>query len=180
MRIMSVHDLPAADAIYHQVCSVNFRTGKCIPHTFLEETPTKQQKYLGRPKRKQSSSGRPTNDDQYLAFLKVAEFFREDDDEQTTVTDLVDKMSDFLCESNKTAYSEKYMRSKLVEFFGNSIIITTINNNKNIVTLRHTAESILVKFHEGHSDDPDLKKQRIIKTAAKLILEDIKTVETSN
>lgn len=30
-RIKSVHDLPAGDAVYHQICSSNFRTGKDIP-----------------------------------------------------------------------------------------------------------------------------------------------------
>ena len=29
-RIESVHDLPAADVVYHQICSNNFRTGKSI------------------------------------------------------------------------------------------------------------------------------------------------------
>ena len=33
-RISSVHDLPAADAMYHQICSSNFRTGKSIPLVF--------------------------------------------------------------------------------------------------------------------------------------------------
>ena len=30
-RILHFHDLPAADAIYHQACSVNFRTKKQVP-----------------------------------------------------------------------------------------------------------------------------------------------------
>ena len=30
-RIGSVHDIPAADAMYHQICNSNFRTGKSIP-----------------------------------------------------------------------------------------------------------------------------------------------------
>ncbi len=30
-RILHVHDLHAADAVYHQTCSVNFRTGKQKP-----------------------------------------------------------------------------------------------------------------------------------------------------
>ena len=37
-----------------------------------------------------------------------------------------------------------------------------------------------MKFHETHTDDPDHEKQHIIKTAAKLILADIKAVDTSN
>jgi hypothetical protein len=33
-RIECVHDLHAADTVYHQTCSINFRTGKDIPHKF--------------------------------------------------------------------------------------------------------------------------------------------------
>ena len=36
-RILHVHDLPAADAIYHQACSVNFWTKKQIPMQFASE-----------------------------------------------------------------------------------------------------------------------------------------------
>ena len=40
-RVVSVHDFPAADAMYHHVCSVNFHTGKHIPQTFMpcNDTP---------------------------------------------------------------------------------------------------------------------------------------------
>ena len=34
-RILPASDLHAADALYHQKCSVNFRTGRQIPHCFL-------------------------------------------------------------------------------------------------------------------------------------------------
>lgn len=173
-RIISVLDLPAADAVYHQTCSVNFRTGKCVPQSFSGEPPSKK----GRP-RKKSSAGRQADDDQHQAFIRVAEWFRENEDEQTTITDLVDKMAEFLS-SNKDAYSEKYMRTKLVDFFGQDIIITTVNNKQNVATFRHTAENILLKFHKGHSDDPDIEKNRIIETAAKLLREDIRIIDTSH
>ena len=34
-RISSVHDLLAADALYLQICSSNFQTGKSIPLVFM-------------------------------------------------------------------------------------------------------------------------------------------------
>ncbi|KAG1686575.1 putative RNA-directed DNA polymerase from transposon BS [Nymphon striatum] len=34
-RILFAHDLPAADSVYHQLCNVNFRTGKQLPHQFM-------------------------------------------------------------------------------------------------------------------------------------------------
>ena len=48
-RIMHIHDLPAADAMYHQTCSVNFRTGKQFPKVFVIEEPDRKKKRLGRP-----------------------------------------------------------------------------------------------------------------------------------
>ena len=37
-RIDSVNDLHASDRVYHQCCSVNFRTGKQIPKRYLYKT----------------------------------------------------------------------------------------------------------------------------------------------
>ena len=39
-RILHVHDLPAADAIYHQACSMNLRTKKQIPMQLPSEQKT--------------------------------------------------------------------------------------------------------------------------------------------
>ena len=36
-RLAYVNDLHAADAVYHQVCSINFRTGKQVPECFHDE-----------------------------------------------------------------------------------------------------------------------------------------------
>ena len=55
-------------------------------------------------------------------------------------------MDEYLEGCDEEAYSEKYMRRKLIEHFGSSIIITTINCKTTVVTMRHTAESILVNF----------------------------------
>ena len=48
-KILCVHDLHAADAVYHKVCSVNFCTLKQIPvaHEHGANRPTKVK--LGRP-----------------------------------------------------------------------------------------------------------------------------------
>lgn len=53
-RIESVNDLHAADAVYHQSCSVNFRTKKAKPQTVLAE-----------PERI-SKKGRPNTTDEYF------------------------------------------------------------------------------------------------------------------
>jgi hypothetical protein len=45
-RIEYAQDLHAADAVYHSVCSANFRTGKQIPKQFLTDVIALQNKRL--------------------------------------------------------------------------------------------------------------------------------------
>ena len=47
-RIEFAQDLHAADVIYHQVCSINFRTGKQVPSTF-QATSEEKKRRIGRP-----------------------------------------------------------------------------------------------------------------------------------
>ena len=72
------------------------------------------------------------------------------------------------------------MKARLKEYFGDQIIITDINEKSNVVTLRSTAECVLQEFHYRQEDDPDMEKILLIKKAAKLIRNDIKSVGTSN
>ncbi len=176
-RILSVHDLPAADAVYHQPCSVNFRTGKNIPKKFLMPILRND---TDQPARKKIKSGRPTDKGKFDAFLQVAEHLAQNDDEQVTVNDLIEKMSEYLEGSDISAYSHPTMKSKLEEHFGNDIIITEINGKQNVVTFRSTAESVLQKFHYRQKENPEQEKKNIIEAAAKLIRNDIKCVETLN
>ena len=62
-----MHDLHAIDAVYHQTCSVNFRTKKQMPMS---------QCILGDSKR--PKLGRPQND---MGAEEIAGYL-EDDDEQ--------------------------------------------------------------------------------------------------
>ena len=90
-RIQSVHDLPAADAIYHHSCSTNFRTKMNIPGSFISDQPEK----------KKMKTGRPVDQNLNQAFLKVVQYVEENDDEQVTISDLTEKMQGFLEESGR-------------------------------------------------------------------------------
>mgnify|MGYP000473512538 FL=1 len=51
-RLSQVLDLPAAEAVYHQACSVNFQTGKIVPKAFDTSeqcSSAKEMKSPGRP-----------------------------------------------------------------------------------------------------------------------------------
>ena len=70
VQILSVHDVQLMQ-FTSQTCSVNFRTGKCMPHTFSDKNLTKKE-YTKRPRKKNSISGRPTDDDRCVVCLNVA------------------------------------------------------------------------------------------------------------
>ena len=168
-RIMHIHDLPPADAMYHQTCIVNFRTGKQIPKVFVTEEPAHKKKRLGRPQ----------DEEKIDAFLRVAKFLQDNDDEQITVNDLNDLMNDFMADSESTAYGHTHMKSRLKEHFGDQILITEINGKSNVVTFRSTPETIVQEFHARPKAHPEEEKKHIIKAAAKLIKNDFNMVEPS-
>ncbi|WAR21606.1 hypothetical protein MAR_015580 [Mya arenaria] len=81
---------------------------------------------------------------------------------------------------NFQAYGYTYMKSILKEHFGNRIIQIEINGKTNVLIFRSTAKAILNDFHANRKADPETEKKRIIETAAKLIKDDINSVETSH
>ena len=73
------------------------------------------------------------------------------------------------------------MCSKLKEHFGDRLVIKHINGKSNVVTFRNTAAAILQDFY-NNQQNPDLssEKIRLVQTASKLIMSDIKLVESEN
>jgi hypothetical protein len=170
-KIECVHDLHAADAVYHQACSVNFRTGRQIPqqHKGSDEIIPKRIKL-----------GRPQDTTQAHAFMKVITFLKENDEEQTTIGDLIAKMTEYLGDSDTKPFGFTHMKEQIKKQFGNNIMITEISGMANIVTFRSTASTILQDFHKHPQNETcDEEKNRIIQTAAKLIKNDIKSLHQS-
>ncbi|VDH88715.1 protection of telomeres protein 1 [Mytilus galloprovincialis] len=81
-RLECVGDLHAADALYHQTCSVNFRTSKKIPKAFSPDSKGKENNYQGRP----AAYGEQ--------FLKIVDYLKQHEDEQITIAELVNKMNE--------------------------------------------------------------------------------------
>ena len=77
-RLEFARDLHAVDALYHQSCSVSFRTMKMVPQAFSPKSDKQT---------KSEARGRPSNMNK--AFLKDAEYLQDNDDEQITILDLV-------------------------------------------------------------------------------------------
>lgn len=129
-----------------------------------EDIAQKEQK-VRRPS-KCKCGGRPSLDKQTEALLKATQYLVDNDDEQTTVDDLIVNMSEFLEGSGAGPYSHKNMKRKLKEHFGDDVLITIINRKENVATLRCTVENILLEFHGNQSGD---ERQIFIEAASKLI-----------
>ena len=79
-RVEYITDLTAVGALYHQECSINFRTKRKVPLCFSMQDS------------KRSRAGRPLDEEKVTGFLKVAQYLKENDGEQLTINDLIMKM----------------------------------------------------------------------------------------
>jgi len=157
-------DLHAFDCVYHPQCSTYFRQGHDMPVQFRTE-----------PRRKPKQVGRPKNEDRLKAFLKVCDYFEENDDEQMTISDLVRKMGEYLLDEGSIPYGSQYLKQKLKERYGDSIYIAEGEGLEDVVTMRVKASKILrTYFKSAKGDDAESQKRAIIATAAKLLKCDIK------
>ena len=161
-RLEYAQDLPAVEARYHQSCSTNFRSGCNIPvqyQIFSEMTKNKK--------------GRPLLINSESAFLEVIKYFESNPGEQVTVNELLDKMSD-RCEQ---PYSFSYMKKRILDHFGGSVVISELDGKRNVITFKNKADAILHSFYQrNNKQDSESEKMAVIKTAATLILSDIKSI----
>ena len=163
-RIEGVNDLPAAEARYHQSCNSNFRTFKNIP-----------EKYRSTSEIGKKGRGRPCNTTSIKAFLDTMQYFESHENEQLSVVDLVNIMSE---RCGNDSYSSVYMKKKMLEYFGDNIIIAEVNGKQDVVTFKSEAHAILHAFYKrSKSDECKSEKEAIITTAARFILNDIKSMD---
>ena len=158
-------DLHAADCLYHHSCSVNFRYGFNVPLQY------------GRvPEAKRRKSGRPKDEEQDQAFLKMCSHLEQNDEEQLTISDLRSKMKEFLANDDCLPYGSQYLKTQLQKRYGESIYIAEGQGLHGIVTMREKTSEILRSHYlkTRHGDDEESQKREIIKTAARLIKSDIK------
>ena len=123
----------AADAVYHQQCNINFRTGRNIPLAF--QPPGSESK---------NKKGRPEDEDRHAAFSEVVSYLKENDDEIITLGDLCQKMREFL--GGDEPYSKEHMKNKLMKTLNEDIVITNIRGKDSVVSIRVTAENFLDQF----------------------------------
>ena len=160
-------DLPAAEAVYHQACSVNFRTGKNVPKAFETSEQCSSAKEMKSP-------GRPEATEQANAFKQNIETIETCEDATLTVNDLVLQMADVVGDQ---CYSKKHMKKKIIDYFGDYVIVSSIDGKHDIISLRQNTSSSVHEFYENSRGITDgEKKQQIIDMAAKLIKGDINSL----
>ena len=171
-RLGLVHDLHAADAMYHRQCYRNFQANLKIPLACASEEQVA----------KRSKAGRPKDETANKAFESVVKYLTENEEEMLTIGELVSYMETLLEGSSASAYGNQYMKKKLQETFKDEIIFTEIIGRPNVVTFQKKAKHVLQEFHEASKNGADEEKEKdlMIQAAAKMIKEDIKLVKTDH
>ena len=174
-RIEYSQDLFASDAVYHQSCSVNFRTFREIPEYIMKTILEPEFEQPSKKRRK----GRPVEYDREIAFEQVIQHLKENDEEQITISDLTDMMNNYLRFSDHDAFTVPYMKQKLAEHFKEELVIASFQGKEDVVTLKRAASSILYDFYsEPRSTEPESDKQKVVLAAAQLLRSDIKSLNT--
>ena len=156
-------ELHAADSLYHHCCDVNFRTGRDLPI-----------QYRADPGGKRKKAGRPKHTDQERAFQKMCHYF-EENDEDSQLPILLTKMEEYFEDS--VPYGKQYLKSKLLEHYGDSLFLAESCGQQDIMTFREKTSLILRDyFNMPNKNDNEAHKRAIIEAAAKLIKSEIKTI----
>ncbi|XP_076040412.1 glutamate--cysteine ligase isoform X1 [Oratosquilla oratoria] len=147
-RICNVVDLVAAEARYHSACMKKFY------QTFSGMK-------CGRPKSSTISEA-----------MSHAFNYLEENREECQFT-----FSEIFSEYEGELPTDKTIKSELIERYGHDIIVSVNKNRKPVICFRDTGNKILTDaWYENHrSHDEKEERLRIVKTAARIIAEDIRS-----
>ncbi|CAK8697783.1 unnamed protein product [Clavelina lepadiformis] len=148
-RLLSAHDLVAAEARYHVPCRTRF------------ENPAQY-----------STPGRPTSTEKMTLFNAACKKM-EDDMDLYTVAEFHSMMQ----ELGDDVYSLKMTQIKIIEKYGNSLRFVERNGKSKIILLDRVSGIIGEKWYEERDSNVSQETERIVKTAAKLIKDAIKNHE---
>ena len=142
-RLSTCCDLVAVEAVYHRKCHTGF---------FAFST---------------NKVGRPVDVGKDEAFQQLCSWLEDADHELLTLSELNEKAKSIT--GNSEIYSEKWLKVKLIEHYGEHIVFAEVDGRKNVICFRKMASYIISKeWHNRHRDQEDDGEQ-IIVTAARLI-----------
>ena len=76
-------------------------------------------------------------------------------------------------------YHERYLKESLLKYYGDAIFISNQERRKDVVCFRSSTASILRDYQNMKTEDIEENKRAIIKTAASLIINDVKCLNFS-
>ena len=110
------------------------------------------------------TAGRPKRSEKHYHFEQLCEWM-----EQEPIEELHKKMIE-MAQSNNV-YSTKWLKAKLTEKYKNHVFFAEMQGRSDIVCFRDFTYFIVNKaWYKKREDDPNKESERIISTAAKLIL----------
>ena len=156
-RSLDCHDFVVAEARYHKLCYERFYSGKAKGDNF-------------------SSPGRPIDHECLNYFNLVCEWL-ESEGEIYSLAEIHQKMSD-IAGSAEYISSQKWLKNKLQQKYKEHIFFVEALGKSNVVCFRNMADFVVNdKWYSGRKENIDEESERIITTAAKLVLDGIRSSE---
>ena len=155
-RVTNCNDLVAVEARYHISCT--------------------DERYLGKHGTFKSPSSRPTDSDCLENFELVCECL-EAEGELCSLSEVHDKMTEIAkLNESENVYSQKWLKTKLQQKYKEHIFFAEVNAKSNVICFREMANYLVTDaWYNARKENPTEEAERIIETAAKLILNDIRS-----
>ena len=164
-RLEGVHDLHAADAVYHRNCHSRF----------VQNLP----RHKAEVKR-----GRPVQVDCMEAFNKLCKKLEmEGENELYTVRELQDMMlnmcnSDSDLTQDEKIYSRTYFRELLMQRYQDSVYFASYPGREDVVGFRNMCNFIIrTKFISEQGESDETPAEKLVSQAAAMILAEIRETE---
>lgn len=150
LRVGNVSDLVAAEGRYHGACGKQF---------------------FKRISTQQSSKGRPKNVEVTAAFDFVCNYIENNEDQcQFSLREILNDYKGYIP-------TEKILKKRLIDKYGQEIVIATGINRQPVICFRNTGYTILTdNWYNSKKQNVEEERLRIVKAAADIIREDIRSM----
>ena len=121
-----------------------------------------------------TQKGRRVDKDAETYFEEVC-LYLENCAEVLSLQELYEKMKELADNAVDQIYSAKWMKTKLKKKYGDHIFFSEVNGKPNVICFKDMASYIInEKWYENKKENVNDEKERIITTATKLILNDLR------
>ena len=172
-RLNCCNDLFAEEAIYHKQCQYNFHLGK--PQILIPKSELDAKSGI-----KSTSSGRPVNDARHASFLQICEWLESQTERYLySLGELREELL-LLAYKEDDVYSVKWMKQKLLDYYGDHINFILHEGRADVVCLNRMSQFLLrQQWMKDKQKDDATESTNIILTAAKLICAELREREYS-